>query len=352
MRLTPFDAWIAAAIGQTGDALDPARLADWQLAALGRALDQACTAPFYRDRLGHLPPGFPESFAAFARLPTTTPAELAAAFPRFLTVSQDAIARMVTVATSGTTGPPKRMALTDADIEATLDCFRVVMAVTLDPGETVLILFPAEKPDSVGDLIGRGMKRLGTTPVFGDPTGNPAKLAEALATHRPQSLIAAPSQLVAALDDAAAMAAARACLRSVVYASDFLSPELRAKTADRFGCRVFDYYSATEMAYGGGMECEAGGGYHLREAQLYFEVLDPGSGAPVVDGAVGEVVFTTLTRRGVPLVRYRTGDAARMVPGPCPCGSRLRRLGPILGRINRTEAGWLVGNPDKGRGST
>ena len=352
MRITPFDAWIAAAIGQPGLAADPDCLEDWRLVALGRAVAHARTAPFYRDGLTHLPPDFPGSLADFATLPTTTPADLAAAFPRFLTVSQDAIARMVTVATSGTTGAPKRMALTDADIEETLDCFRVVMAVTLDPGETVLILFPAAKPDSVGDLIGRGMKRLGAVPVFGDPTGNPARLAEALMEHRPQSLIAAPSQLRAALDDPAAMGAARACLRSVVYASDFLPPELREKTAARFGCRVFDYYSATEMAYGGGMECEAGGGYHLREAQLYFEVLDPLGDAPVAAGEVGEVAFTTLTPRGLPLVRYRTGDAARMLPGPCPCGSRLRRLGPILGRIERTEAGWTVGNPDKGRSAS
>jgi len=352
MRVTPFDAWIAAAIGQDGDTPDPARLVDWQLGALGRAVAHARTAPFYRDRLAQLPLGFPDSFAVFGQLATTTPAELAASFPRFLAVPQDAVARMVTVATSGTTGPPKRMALTDGDIEETLDCFRAVMAVTLAPGETVLILFPAETPDSVGDLIGRGMRRLGARPVFGDPAGNPARLAEALTTHRPQSLIAAPSQLLAALDDAVAMGAARATLRSVVYASDFVSPALREKTAARFGCRVFDYYSATEMAYGGGMECEAGAGYHLREAQLYFEVLEPLADAPVAAGDVGEVVFTTLTPRGAPLLRYRTGDAARMIPGPCPCGSPLRRLGPILGRIERTEAGWSVGNPDKGRSAS
>lgn len=350
MRVSPFDAWIAEATGQDGDTPDPARLAGWQLSALRRALDHARKAPFYRDRLAQLPPGFPDSFEAFAALPTTTPADLAGQFPRFLAVPQDAVARMVTVATSGTTGAPKRMGLTDADLAETLECFQVVMAVTLKPGETVLILFPADKPDSVGDLIGRGMRRLGALPVFGDPTGNPARLAEALRAHRPASLIAAPSQLRAALDDVTAMQAARETLRSVVYASDFLSPELRERTASRFGCRVFDYYSATEMAYGGGMECLAGAGYHLREAQLYFEVLDPRSDVPLPQGEVGEVAFTTLTCRGVPLLRYRTGDAAAMLPGPCPCGSPLRRLGPILGRIEKTSGGFAVVTPDKGKG--
>ena len=73
MRVSPFDAWIAKAIGQDGDTPDPARLAGWQLVALRRALDHARKAPFYRDRLAQLPPGFPDSLEAFAGLATTTP---------------------------------------------------------------------------------------------------------------------------------------------------------------------------------------------------------------------------------------------------------------------------------------
>ena len=88
----------------------------------------------------------------------------------------------------------------------------------------------------------------------------------------------------------------------------------------------------TEMGLGGGFECEALGGYHLREADLYFEVVDHESGGPCPDGAIGEIVCTTLTRRGMPLIRYRTGDMARTVHEPCPCGSALRRIGRVRGR--------------------
>src|SRR5262249_28781599 len=72
---------------------------------------------------------------------------------------------------------------------------------------------------------------------------------------------------------------------------------------------------------------------HLREADLYTEIIDPETGQPVADGIPGEVVFTTLTRQGMPLVRYRTGDRARMLPDPCPCGTLLKRLGRVQGRI-------------------
>jgi acyl-coenzyme A synthetase/AMP-(fatty) acid ligase len=96
---------------------------------------------------------------------------------------------------------------------------------------------------------------------------------------------------------------------------------------------VFEHYGMTEMGLGGGVDCEAHAGYHLREADLYVEIVDPLTGEPLPEGVRGEVVFTTLTRRGMPLVRYRTGDLSRFLPGPCPCGTVLRRLERVRGRL-------------------
>jgi len=89
----------------------------------------------------------------------------------------------------------------------------------------------------------------------------------------------------------------------------------------------------TEMGLGGGVQCCHREGYHLREADLFFEVINPQTGRPQINGRTGEVVFTTLTRRGMPLVRYRTGDMAAFLPSPCPCRTSLRRLGKVSGRI-------------------
>jgi len=90
----------------------------------------------------------------------------------------------------------------------------------------------------------------------------------------------------------------------------------------------------TEMGLGGGVSCEAQVGYHLREADLYFEIIDPLSGAPLPDGQPGEVVFTTLTRQGMPLLRYRTSDISRFLPAPCPCGTLLKSMAWIAGRLS------------------
>ena len=101
-----------------------------------------------------------------------------------------------------------------------------------------------------------------------------------------------------------------------------------------WGCEVFNHYGATEMGLGGGVECVAHRGYHLREADLYFEVVNPLSGEAVRDGEYGEVVFSTLTRRGMPLIRYRMGDRSRFIPGDCPCGTKLKTLEKVRGRFS------------------
>jgi phenylacetate-coenzyme A ligase PaaK-like adenylate-forming protein len=91
------------------------------------------------------------------------------------------------------------------------------------------------------------------------------------------------------------------------------------------------------------VECHAQDGYHLREADLLAEIVAPKTGNPIPDGVSGEVVFTTLTRRAMPLIRYRTGDVARFLPELCPCRSTLRHLGKVQGRlVNGATLGPMI----------
>jgi phenylacetate-coenzyme A ligase PaaK-like adenylate-forming protein len=87
----------------------------------------------------------------------------------------------------------------------------------------------------------------------------------------------------------------------------------------------------------------------LRETDLYFEIIDPATGASAPPGQWGEIVMTTLNRRAMPLLRYRTGDMSRFLPDPCPCGSPFKRLAPVRyrysGRISLSD-GSVLGMPD------
>ena len=125
-------------------------------------------------------------------------------------------------------------------------------------------------------------------------------------------------------------------MKSILLSTDHAADSLIREVERNWQCRVFDHYGMTEMGLGGGVECEAHSGYHLREADLYFEIIDPDSGQLLPEGCEGEVVFSTLTRRGMPLIRYRTGDFSRFLPEKCACGSVLKRLGRISSRSEST----------------
>jgi phenylacetate-coenzyme A ligase PaaK-like adenylate-forming protein len=88
----------------------------------------------------------------------------------------------------------------------------------------------------------------------------------------------------------------------------------------------------TELGYGGGIECEEHQGYHIFESDFYAEIVNPETGVAVPEGTWGELLVTTLRRKGMPLIRYRTGDLTRLIPGSCRCGSALRRLDQIRAR--------------------
>ena len=112
----------------------------------------------------------------------------------------------------------------------------------------------------------------------------------------------------------------------MLLSADYVSPACRELLKESWGCAVFEHYGMTETGLGGAVSCEAHYGYHPREADLLFEIVDPATGRPLPPGERGELVFTTLTRRAMPLIRYRTGDFSRFFPEPCPCGTGLLTL--------------------------
>ncbi len=123
-------------------------------------------------------------------------------------------------------------------------------------------------------------------------------------------------------------------IKTVLLSADYVPAAIVREIEHAWGCHVFNHYGMTEMGLGAAVDCKALSGYHVREADLYFEIIDPETGYPLPDGETGEVVFSTLTRTGMPLIRYRTGDLSRFVPEPCPCGTILKRLDWVRGRID------------------
>ena len=164
----------------------------------------------------------------------------------------------------------------------------------------------------------------------------PSTPLEAVASYQAHCLVGIPTQVLAVARTRWGCAIGKGSIESILLSTDYVPRAIAETLEEVWGCRVFTHYGMTEMGLGGGVECEALDGYHLREGDLYFEVVDHETGEACPDGAMGEVVFTTLTRRGMPLIRYRTGDIARIIPRALP----LRQL--LCGGWSVSEAGGMA----------
>ena len=333
MARTPLEPWIRARIGLAeSEPFLRSALERYQLRKLRETIAHArASSSFYRQQLSDC--AVPGSLVDLARLPFTHPADLQKDERRFLCVSPREIERIVTLHTSGTTDSPKRLHFTADDLERTVDFFHHGMATMVQPGDKVLILMPGELPGSVGDLLVKGLARFNVEGIAHGLVRDAGQVLNDVMTMKVNCLVGIPVHLLALARHPAASTVPVGHLRSVLLSADYVPEAIVHEISNVWGAAVFNHYGMTEMGLGGAVECDQRCGYHVREADLLLEIVDPVGGARLPDGEVGEIVFTTLTRKGMPLIRYRTGDLARFLPDPCPCGSVLPRLERVTGRL-------------------
>jgi phenylacetate-CoA ligase len=339
MKVTPLEGLMAKKLGVDSSTPVPlAAIRRYQMEKLAETVAYARQrSPFYREKFADLPSLGGAAEETFAALPFTSEEELRLHGGEMLCVSQDEVARIITMQSSGTTGSPKRLFFSENDLEQTLDFFHHGMQALVAPGERVLLLLPGKSPDSAGDLLARGLARMEVRSRIYGLVADPETAARELAAHPCEVLLGFPVQILALARCAAALKVDIGRIKSVLLCSDYIPQAVGQALSELWQCRVFSHYGTVETGLGGGVECEARNGCHLREADLFFEVICPRTGAVQPPGEFGEIVFTTLNRRAMPLIRYRTGDYGRLLPGSCPCGSNIRRLDQVRGRINQVR---------------
>ncbi|RSS57041.1 phenylacetate--CoA ligase PaaK [Streptomyces sp. WAC01280] len=318
----------------SGERLGREELALLQLERMRATLRHAYeNVPFYRrsfDAAG-LSPDDCRTLADLARFPFTAKSDLRDHYPfGMFAVDQSRIRRVH--ASSGTTGRPTVVGYTDRDLDTWADVVaRSLRAAGARPGHKVHVAY------GYGLFTGGlgahyGAERLGCT-VIPASGGMTARQVQLIQDFRPEIIMVTPSYMLTLLDEFERQGVdpRSTSLKVGVFGAEPWTEAMRKEIEERFAIDAVDIYGLSEVIGPGvAQECvETKDGLHIWEDHFYPEIVDPFTGEVLPDGEEGELVFTSLTKEAMPVIRYRTRDLTRLLPGTARV---FRRMEKVTGR--------------------
>ncbi|MEY7851978.1 phenylacetate--CoA ligase PaaK [Natrarchaeobius sp. A-rgal3] len=294
--------------------------------------------PFYRATLddADVDPDDVEEVDDLEALPFTTKEDFRAEYPDGLFAVDDVDVRRIH-ASSGTTGKPKIVAYTEAD----LDVWNEVMARSMDAAGI-------EPNDTVQNAYGYGLftgglgfhagaEELGAT-VIPTSSGNTRRQVELARDLESDALCCTPSYALYVAETAEEMGVdpRDLPLSTVLYGAEPCTEPMREEIEERLDAVGIENYGLSELIGPGvAVECrEAQNGMHVQEDHFYPEVVDPETGEPLPEGEEGELVLTSLSKEALPVLRYRTGDLTALTTDECECGRITTRMDSVTGRAD------------------
>ena len=273
------------------------------------------------------------SLEDISRLPFTVKTDLRDTYPfgLFASPMQDVVRLH---ASSGTTGKPIVVAYTREDVEVWTNAMvRTLASCGIGPGDIV------QNAYGYGLFTGGlgahyGAEAIGATviPISG---GNTDRQIMVMKDFGVTAICCTPSYFVHLIERARELGVnlRDLALRTGVFGAEPWTDSMRRHIESHSRIRAYDIYGLSEITGPGvASECVCQNGLHVFEDHFYPEVVDPATGDPLPEGAEGELVLTTLSKRAMPILRYRTRDITAFIPEPCPCGRTLRRIRRISRR--------------------
>jgi len=303
-------------------------------ATLNRAVQNVA---FYRDTYESLgiDIGKVKSLADLSELPFTTKEDLRRSYPYgMFAVPLKDIVRIHS--TSGSTGKPVVVGYTANDISVwTGLTARVLRGAGVTETDLAQIGFNYNL-SSAGLGLHYGAERIGAS-VIPSSGESVAKQVAVMRDYKTTVLVGTPSYAlhVASYLREAGIHPEELRLRAGLFGAERWSEAMRDEIERGLHIKAYDNYGLTElMGPGVSFECLERNGLHVNEDHFIMEIVDPVSLKPLAPGEEGELVFTTLTKQGFPLIRYRTGDVSSLLEGECPCGRKTARMRRVSGRID------------------
>ena len=309
------------------------RSSDKQLDLVNRQIERLrASNNFYGKRLKEAGITGVSSAEDFLSLPFSQKQDLRDAYPLGLAaVPEEKVVRIRS--SSGTTGTPVIVPYTAKDVDDWAEQFKRCYEFAGVTNRDRIQITPGYGLWTAGIGFQAWVERLGATAIPMGPSNTEKQL---------QFMVDLQSTVICAISSYALLLAEQVekrglrdkiALKHGVIGSERWGAKIRQRIMDGLGIDCYDIYGLTEVYGPGiGISCKHNCGMHIWDDYVYVEIVNPATGAPVPDGEWGEICLTTLVKEGAPLIRFRTHDLTRIIPGECPCGSRYPRIDTIQGR--------------------
>lgn len=291
-------------------------------------------SPFYAKKFDGIDLSDVQTQEDFEKLPFSEKADLREVYPLGLAaVPEEKIVRVHS--SSGTTGVPVVIPYTQKDVTDWAIQFARCYEVAGITNRDRIHITPGYGLWTAGIGFQLGAERLGAMAVPLGP-GNTEKQLRMMEDLQSTVLCATSSYALLLAEEIAERGIRdKLALKKGVIGSERWGEKMRHRIETELGIEIFDIYGLTEIYGPGiGISCHEHNGMHIWSDYVYVEVVDPKTGAPVPDGEIGELVLTTLCKEGAPLIRYRTHDLTRIIPGDCACGLKHPRIDTLVGRTD------------------
>lgn len=294
--------------------------------------------PFYKEAFdkADVAPADIKNLGDLVKLPFTIKQNMRDAYPfGMFAVDSNDVARIH--CSSGTTGTASVVGYTENDLKNWGDCFGRFIIAAGGSAESLVQVSYGYGLFTGGLGAHQGAEAVGAT-VLPTSSGNTKRQVQLMRDFKTDVLCCTPSYALLIADTAIEEGydpATEFNVSAGILGAEPFSEGMRKEIESKLGIKIHDIYGLSEvMGPGVACECECHQGLHVCEDHFIVEIINPETLQPVPDGQWGEVVFTTLTKECSPLIRYRTRDISRIIPGTCECGRTFRRMDRISGRTD------------------
>ncbi len=309
------------------------KINELQLSQVNNQIERLIAADnFYGKKLKEAGITGVKTVEEFEALPFSEKQDLRDAYPLgLMAVPEEEVVRIHS--SSGTTGTPVIIPYTAKDVDDWGEMFKRCYEFAGITNKDRIHITPGYGLWTAGIGFQNGAEKLGAMVIPMGP-GNTNKQLQMMMDMGSTVLCATSSYALLLAEEIEKRGIKdQIHLKKGVIGSERWGEKMRKRISTELGIELYDIYGLTEIYGPGiGINCKYDTGMHIWDDYIYLEIIDPITGKNVPDGEFGEIVITTLVKEGAPLIRYRTHDISRIIPGECPCGSKYPRIDVIQGR--------------------